>query len=420
MYKTDNAKIGIHLANLIKNSSHKNDRQFAIAYLKLRDSKSDFHEINPDDIQKMQNRICQMKKGNKGIQIEDLPIFSDLLEVSIDDILSAGTVVTPSQSRKTNYSIAFSKDPDEWRAYVERDDKLILNSDEYNKTVIDYALDAGNYDFLKYLMDNGYIWFVGDNEDDYAIGFGAGTSIKRRQFEFYDTLDFTLKEQDDLRFKMIALAIRAKDFQVLDSLHARELPLLHNVNPFVYTRLKECRLPKSRNVDLMIESIASSENTVLSYFFQEFDIETKRGEKNTFVFPYAGKVLDALMIQKKNAVQIRFLEKAISHNKHIQKALRSLIDHSTTDIMTLYGDSYYPDDNKTAAIKREALRDYEFYPETGFILYRMPFYCKNVQDLVSNVINVTATAQDPEVQFLIKELHNTYNYFITLKNAKEN
>lgn len=125
MFKTDNTRIGKHLSDLIKNSEYKNDRQFGIAYLKLRDG-----DANPDDIQKMQNRICQIKKGNKGIQIEDLPIFSELLGVSIEDILSAGTALTPVLNRKTNYSIAFSKDPAEWESYIQRDDKLILNSDD--------------------------------------------------------------------------------------------------------------------------------------------------------------------------------------------------------------------------------------------------------------------------------------------------
>ena len=182
MFKTDNAKIGKHLGDLIKNSEHKNDRQFCIAYLTLRDG-----EANPDDIQKMQNRICQIKNGKKGVQIEDLPILSELLGVSIEDILSAGTALTPVLNRKTNYSIAFSKDPAEWEAYIQRDDKLILNPDEYDKTAIDYALEAGNYPFLKYLTENGYIWFVGDDKNEYYLGFGAGTSIKRREIGFLDT-----------------------------------------------------------------------------------------------------------------------------------------------------------------------------------------------------------------------------------------
>lgn len=37
MFKINNEKIGKHLGDLIKNSEHKNDRQFCIAYLTLRD-----------------------------------------------------------------------------------------------------------------------------------------------------------------------------------------------------------------------------------------------------------------------------------------------------------------------------------------------------------------------------------------------
>lgn len=229
MFKTNNEKIGKHLGNLIKNSEHKNDRQFCIAYLTLRDG-----EANPDDIQKMQNRICQIKNGKKGVQIEDLPIFSDLLGVSIEDILSAGTVLTLVLNRKTNYSIAFSNDPSEWEAHIKRDDKLILNPDEYDKTAIDYALEAGNYPFLKYLTEKGYIWFVGDDKKEYYLGFGAGTSIKRREIGFLDTLDSRMKNQDDLRFKMIALAIRDNDLEMLNVLHAREIPLLYLITKIVF------------------------------------------------------------------------------------------------------------------------------------------------------------------------------------------
>ena len=191
MFKTNNVKIGKYLGDLIKSSEYKNDRQFCIAYLKLRDG-----EANPDDIQKMQNRICQIKNGKKGVQIEDLPIFSDLLGVSIEEILSAGTALAPAPNRKTNYSIAFSKDPVEWKAYIQRADKLILNPDEYNNTAIDYALEAGNYPFLKYLTEKGYIWFVGDDKEEYYPGFGAGTSIKRRNIGFLDPLDSRMKSQD--------------------------------------------------------------------------------------------------------------------------------------------------------------------------------------------------------------------------------
>lgn len=415
MFKTDNTKIGKHLSDLIKNSAYKNDRQFGIAYLNLRDG-----EANPDDIQKMQNRICQIKKGNKGIQIEDLPIFSELLGVSIEDILSAGTALAPASNRKSNYSIAFSKDPAEWESYIQRDDRLILNPDEYDKTAIDYALEAGNYSFLKYLTDKGYIWFVGDDKKEYYIGFGAGTSIKRREIGFHDPLEYRMKEQDDLRFKMIALAIRNKDFEMLNTLHAREIPLLYTINPIQHWTLKDKQLPSSANIEQMIETIASSENTAISYFFEEFETEAESNAlRSTFVFPYAGKVLDTMITEKRIAESKRFLEKAIDHNKKVQKCLKKLVDKSKARCKELNSDlpnsSYYDD----AYFRREAWREYHFYSDTGFVAYYMPFYAKNATGFITNVINVTVSSKDTEVQFLIDELIKSYNYFIDQHKKKE-
>ena len=105
----------------------------------------------------MQNRICQIKKGRKWIQVEDLPIFSDILGVSIEELLSAGNYFIPDASRMTNYSVAFSKDRKIWEEYVNNPEGVFVNYDEYGKSVIDYALQFKNYDFLKYLLDEGII-----------------------------------------------------------------------------------------------------------------------------------------------------------------------------------------------------------------------------------------------------------------------
>ena len=88
IFKPCNKEIGTYLGDLIK-KNYKSDRQFCVEYLKLRDGQD---APSPDDIQKMQNRISQIKNGNKCVQLEDLPIFSELLGVSFEEILSAGTV----------------------------------------------------------------------------------------------------------------------------------------------------------------------------------------------------------------------------------------------------------------------------------------------------------------------------------------
>lgn len=187
----DNAKIGKHLEKLILLKYGK-IRPFCRKYLEL--SRGNYDEKELDN---MATRMSAIIKGKKSIQFYDLPIFCKLLEVSCEEIITAGQHYEPISGHVTNYEIAFSKDRDKWEKYINRPDKLILNSDEYCKTVIDYALEFKNYDFLKYLMDKNYIWFVDNSKDDgkkyilnRAYRFGAGTSIEKRKFS--DTLDADL------------------------------------------------------------------------------------------------------------------------------------------------------------------------------------------------------------------------------------
>ncbi len=226
-----------------------------------------------------------------------------------------------------------------------------------------------------------------------------------------------MKTQDDLRFKMIALAIRDNDLEMLNVLHAREIPLLHTINPIWHSTLKGKLLPLSPNVKQMIDSIAASENTAISYFFKEFESEAKPNSlRNTFVFPYAGQVLDALINNKRTFESKFFLEKAIEHNKKVQRELQKLVDKSTASCKEHY--SATPKHNYYN-FHRETWREYYFYRENGFIAYCMPFYSKNATGFITNVINVTVASTNKEVQSLIDELKKTYDTFIQQYEKKE-
>lgn len=140
-----------------------------------------------DTLQRMANRISQICKGNKEIQLKDFPIFTELLGVSCEEILSAGECSAPTMNHLTNYSVAFSRDEKVWEEYVHREDRLILNLDEYGKAVIEYALEYKNFGFLKYLIEKKFIWFADAviDEENYLERvkghyFSFGTSIERR------------------------------------------------------------------------------------------------------------------------------------------------------------------------------------------------------------------------------------------------
>lgn len=122
--------------------------------------------------------------------------------------------------------------------------------------------------------------------------------------------------------------------------------------------------------------------------------------------------MDALISSKRTFESKLFLEKAIEHNKKVQRKLQKLVDKSKARCKELY--SAIPNNNyyDEAYFRREAWREYYFYPETGFIAYYMPFYSKNTTGFITNVINVTMSSANTEVQFLIDELKKTYNTFI--------
>ncbi len=103
----------------------------------------------------------------------------------------------------TNYTIAQSHNEAEWIAYIEEKDKPILNPDEYGKTVLDYAIMFGNYNFLKFLINKNYIWFDSRKDIDYVMTFGAGTNIQRIKFEEHDNGLFNLmREQMIIAFPL--------------------------------------------------------------------------------------------------------------------------------------------------------------------------------------------------------------------------
>ena len=146
-----NEEIGSYLRELIL-SKYPSCRQFCIAYLDISvDYSNDINDQKSEDIRKLANRISQILNGKKSIQTYDLPIFSELLDVSCEQMLSAGAISVPITNRRTNYNIAFSTDERDWIDYLNREDCIAAYADEFGKTVLDYALEFKNYGFIRFL-----------------------------------------------------------------------------------------------------------------------------------------------------------------------------------------------------------------------------------------------------------------------------
>lgn len=399
-WEKDNEKIGQYLKGRI-DERFESHRMFCRKYLEAAGEPAD-----QEQLRNMSNRLSQILKGKKGLQVYDLPLFCQLLEVSCEDILSAGKSHAPAPARLTNYAVSFSKDEREWEAYVEREDSPILNADEFGKTFVDYALEAENYDFLKYLMEKGYIWFVGPDKTEghaYFTGFGAGTGIEKKIFphpQNWNVLDAQLKMRDELRTNMIALAIRHKDLAMLDQLHAREIPTLYQTSAFSG---EPTAYGEYYNAKLM-DALTQADDEVLEYFSQEFEIADRTGVSNRFLFPFIGELIERLL-QNKNPFAECMLKDAIQHDQFVYDQLDLLLadaiqyykglEHDTTNIAA-------KDD-----ITKEVLRDLRFF-DGDFVCY-FALFPGTKKGFRSNMVQVNAKSADAMINRRIAELNERYD-----------
>lgn len=405
MFNIDKKEIGNFISRLIDNK-YDSARQFCIAYLKTESNEKPTDE----KIQNMANRLSQIKNGKKEIQIYDLPIFSKLLDVSYEQILSAGKSGDPKNSRMTNYTIAQSHNKKEWADYIALPGTPILSPDEYGKTVLEYAIMFGNYDFLKFLMDKNYIWFDSRKDKDYIMTFGAGTSIQRIRFEEHDNkvfvyppqmndLECKLRSEDQLRMHIISLAADHNDLKMLEQLRAREIPELYYRVHYLAAANPDINAHYDKD---MVSHIAKSSDKVLDYFTNSFEIRDyiryKDGSKrkHTFMFPYISQLLD-MLIENSSPFLKTALEKAIEHNETTMEKLIFLIkQYINSDCY--YGNSW----------PNEVL-----FSENGNIISFRD--CFAVTGIITNIANVTKEAKDAQVNWLIKKLNKSYD---SIRNIK--
>ena len=387
----ENKDIGKYLYHLIK-QQYKSVRQFGKAYIE-----EEGRSCDDDELRKMSNRLSQILNGKKSVQVYDLPIFTKLLDVSCEEILSAGKCFAPSADHLTNYAVAFTRDEKTWEEYVKRDDKLILNADEYGKTVIDYALQFKNYEFMKFLMKNQYIWFVGADEKGYYCDFGAGTSIENNSLiRNFNVLDVRLKEEHNLRMSMIVLAIEHGDTEMLTELRAREIPSLYQANYFA-CKPADCEKYYDRK---LLNALASASDEILEYFSEEFEIADQIGRINKFVFPFFSELID-MLIENKHKYAQYMLKNAVAHNQYAYDRLSALLAVTVSS----YDQEYFKCEPVRSDIIKGIMRELDFYDNGDLVSYRDT----GARDgIITNLVRVKATSNDPKTGHLIQELNELY------------
>ena len=383
-----------------------NIRKFCIEYLKRKDGIAESEEIR-----KLLNRFSKILQGNGQIQIYDLPYVTELLGISCEEVLSAGRNKAPFSSRVTNYITASSQDRAVWEKYMQREDKLFLNYDEYGKSVIDYALDFKNYKFIKYLIDEGFIWLVDPNKAPDGLNYGAGTKVRRRDPRSADTdVPFEIQYQDELRTRTIALAIENNDVEILDSLLARQVPAMHLASLAGHPSVD---LQTNRN-DELIQAIANAEDTIVAYFAEEFKVVNLQHRKNTFVYPYLDSVMREMLNNNRFGAAEVLLRSAIRHNKSVYTQLKHLMEEA----YQFYRNSLGYDPADQDYLQKQVNYGYTFDPKSNMIsFYYSPEKHKYI-GFVSNILCLESGCANPLIKELIQEMNDVYAAILSLKGAQ--
>lgn len=411
MFKlVDNEKIGQYLSKLV-DDKYPSKRKFCQAYLITIGT-----EANDDETRKMANRLTQIIKGVKAIQTYDLPIFTKLLDVSCEEILSAGKTFVRKDGRLTNYSIAFSKDKNLWEEYINHEDKLILNPDEYCNTVLDYSIKFKNFDFIKYLIDKKYIWFDSAKDNSFIHNFGAGTSIKGRNM---GDVDYYLPHQlcnDKLRIELVALSAQNNSLEILKALRAREIPDYYNATYFTCCKID---ISKYYNKNL-IANISNASDEIVDYFTNVFEIgdliKYKDGikRKHKFMFPFISEVLDDLIKNDHGFVEVA-LRKSIEHNRETYNKLKALINEIIEAETVRYDfqtDEYFDVLKKTYT--KQILDDIDFNKNKSIIAIRAN---STARGLITNIVHVKNESKN--INYLIKDLNVLYDKIVQIRNEFE-
>lgn len=395
MYNTaSNIEIGKYISLKIKEKYNGNASSFCKAILKIRNE----DPTDKTSLALLKSRVNKIIKGTNGIQIDDLCYFTELFDITCEELLSAGDCKIVNTNRYTNYAFASSTDEEYWNKYLKRADLIFHNTDEYGKTVIDYMFEFKNYKLLKYLISKKVIWFV-DEEAEYGLYFFAGTSIERKPIKTISSELQLELDKDKLRTNMVSLAIDNHDYNLLDNLHAKEIPPLY---------MPECagNLEKYNyyNQDMVCKIADSSDGNLISYFSKSFEIDNK-GKTDEFIFPYIGSLAD-MMIKNKSHYTAFVLESVLRHN---EKQFEKLSQVITEAYKSFRQENVYIDKNTAFDY---ITRYYFCFAENGVFSYKY----SNRLRIASNVICISEQSKEPNINLLIDKIND---YFYDIKSLNK-
>lgn len=237
-----------------------------------------------------------------------------------------------------------------------------------------------------------------------------------------------LYEEDKLRTQTAVLAIENGDCDVLDNLHALEIPELHDVTIWGTDNLD---FVKNRNDDL-IEAIAASENEeIIAYFSDEFPVQDRWKRENSLMFPFLNDVIKIMLDNNNNKCAEFIIRKMIAHNKStyektyslikeacqaeyslIQKNKEKIIKEAYQNGVSL--EELHVKFKTEEDVKRDVICCFKYDNANNVVTF---FYGKDI-GIATNIFFVNSRNGSPAIKKLIEELNEWYNRIISLGGEK--
>ena len=161
----------------------------------------------------LRDLVYKWVNGQRTPGIDYIYYLSKILKVSIEEMLVAGEVCEKYESRPfTLYAIAKSNNfeqLDEVMKTPTPDGSIVgVNYDEYDKTILDYAVEFENIEMIKYMIKKEYLQFQ-------TYGSHITTTIRiGGQCSYIEMAN-----------KIIMLAIKYDDVELFSSIISRETPI---------------------------------------------------------------------------------------------------------------------------------------------------------------------------------------------------
>lgn len=410
----NNQEIGRYLEKLIS-ENFESRRKFCIKVLDVQFNAKPSEE----QIANYSNKISQIIKGRKGIQITDLPIYANLLNVSCDEILSCGEKYIPIKNHMTNYQLAFSTDKKVWEKYINVEDSISLNYDEYGKSLIDYAFQFKNYELVKYLISIDYINITPEKYSSDNVNKGtlwvAETSVKQNNRNYvYKPYVYERQTERNLRTNLIILAIKNKDYKMLERLHAREVPELYGIDyvcPIPYgDNIKNYQSYQTETscIDELIETIANSDENMIDYFSSEFNVQSRFNRTNTVMYPYLDRIVKKMLLLNIREVELP-IRRITQHNKKMYEKLVKLIDEAHISMCKFWG--IEPTQKEYIKICKDIVinKNYNL----------IAFYNVKEKGILTDIFRINENSSSPLLRELIKDSNEWYDKIINLAGKED-